>query len=142
MSLKLRKLMGMPPRELLFRVRHHWSKAAERRQYRAGGFNWSDAEWVKKLCHRQSTQPLPGELASWWQRQMQNRAEPVMLLAPEILPATVDLYHKLFPEQIESVETRAKLSCSGQFSFLGSDVVMEEPIDWLRTSVVDILQAL
>ena len=132
MSLKLRKLMGMSARELLFRVRHHWATAAERRQFRSGGYNWSDLKWATKLCPRQSTKLLPGELAAWWQLHMQNRVEPVMLLAPDALPAIVSRYRKLFPEQIEAVETRARLNCSGQFSFLGSDVVMQEPIDWHR----------
>ena len=132
MNLKLRKLMGMSARELFFRVGHYWATAAERRKYRSGGLNWSDLEWVRRLCHSQNTQPNSDDLALWWQHHMQDRTEPVMLLGPDVLPATVARYRKLFPEQIEAVETRAKLSCAGQFSFLGSDVVMAEPIDWHR----------
>ena len=132
MNLKLRKLMGMSARELFFRVGHYWATAAERRQYRSGRLNWSDSEWVRRLCRSKNTPPNSDDLALWWQHHMQDREEPVMLLGPDVLPSTVARYRKLFPEQIEAVETRAKLSCNGQFSFLGSDVVMEEPIDWRR----------
>ena len=92
MNLKLRKLMGMSARELFFRVGHYWATAAERRQYRSGRLNWSDSEWVRRLCHIQYSQQTYEDLDVWWQHHMQDREEPVMLLGPDVLPSTVARY--------------------------------------------------
>ncbi len=124
--------MGMSFREIIFRVRHRMETAAERKRFLSGAFEWSEAEWVKRLCGRQQPHPLPEGHARWWQNHMQHRQEPVMFLAPNELSSSSALYHDLFPEEIDKVETRALQSCSGKFSFLGTDVVMQEPIDWLR----------
>ena len=132
MNPKFRKLLGMSVREILFRFRHHFAAASERRRFLSGAFEWSDGEWADKLCSGHHSHLVPHELASWWQNHMQERVEPVMFLSPATLASTTALYRDLFSDQVESVETRAQLSCSGQFSFLGSDVIMQEPIDWNR----------
>ena len=132
MNPRLRKLMGMSPREILFRLRHHAAIASERKRFLSGAFEWSEAEWSTRLCATQTPPPLPDDLAQWWEKHLRQRKETPMFLSSASLPRTTALYRDLFPEQVQEIEARAEASCKGYFSFLGVDAILEEPIDWHR----------
>ena len=130
MNLRLRKLMGMSGGEIIFRLKHRAATAAERRKFRMGAFCWSHTEWAKKLCGAGPVAPDAHTLAAWWERHMQTRDEPPMLLASGAVASASALYHQIFPAKVQEVEANANKVCEGEFSFLGLDVVLEDPIDW------------
>ncbi len=117
MNPRLRKLMGMSPREIIFRLRHHAAIASERTRFLSGAFEWSEAEWSTRLCATQTPPPLPDDLAQWWEKHLRQRKETPMFLSSASLPRTTALYRDLFPEQVQEIEARAEASCKGYFSF-------------------------
>ena len=130
MNLRLRKLMGMSAAEIIFRLKQRLALTAERRQFFSGGFNWPETNWATKLCGTVQAPLDPNVLADWWEGHMQSRDEPPMPLAHEELHRTSALYHELFSHKLPEVEADADKVCDGQFSFLGLDTVLADPIDW------------
>ena len=130
MSSKLRKLIAMSPREILFRTRHAMSLRRERRDFLAGRFQWTDAEWRTRLCAGVENRPQSADLAAWWQQHMQQRDEPAFLLGANTLPASVELYHQLFANRLDSLRQAADRFGAGHFEFLGIETDQGGDIDW------------
>jgi len=138
MSSKLRKLIAMGPREILFRARHALALRRERRQFRAGEFAWNDAAWCARLAaHFESTTansaeptPTPDNLAETWQRHMVERNEPPFLLDEATLEPSVALYQRLFADRLERVPQSAEAAVAGRFAFLGIETDQGAAVEW------------
>ncbi|REJ64759.1 MAG: hypothetical protein DWQ31_20955 [Planctomycetota bacterium] len=127
---KLRKLFAMSPREMLFRARHALALRRERRDFLAGRFAWSDADWVPRLCGTVGAPPTAAELADWWQRHMRERTEPPFLLAADSLDASVPIYCERFADRLDTLRHQADRAVAGHFAFLGIESTQHPTIDW------------
>lgn len=128
---KLKKLAAMSPQEIAFRLRRSIAERWERHRYRSGWYAWSESQWQQRLCAKATQKPAnQSDSGSWWQQHMNERVEPVMLLASDQLAASSQIFQARFPERIEQVVANAEAVCEGKISFLGIETTLQDPIRW------------
>lgn len=128
--IRLRKLAGMESREILFRVQQRLTEYGEHACYALGMLNRLPG--ISRLCPGAEPRPRNCELSQWWLGHMRGRDEPLFLLDAVALRAARALYRQLFPERLAQLRQRADRVVRGEFSFLGLEFQVGDPIEWQR----------